>query len=66
MTCPGEQASPSVGSEKQVKAASSRSNSLKKYFVSSPVKANKRTNQHRDANQSRAGLAGGWFNYHSH
>lgn len=57
MTCPGEQASPSVGSEKQVKATSSRSNSLKKYFVSSPVKANKRTNQHRDANQTWGGLA---------
>lgn len=42
MTCPGEQASPSVGSEKQVKATSSRSNSLKKYSVSSPVKANKK------------------------
>lgn len=65
MTCPGEQASPSVGSEKQVKAASSRSNSLKKYFVSFPVKANNRINQHRDANQTWASLAGGPFNSHS-
>lgn len=61
MTCPGEQASPSVGSEKQVKAASSRSNSLKKYFVSFPVKANNRINQHWDANQTWASLAGGMF-----